>query len=35
VESAIRNHKLVAEKSVDVAAIEKLAASKIKKNSRK
>jgi coenzyme F420 hydrogenase subunit beta len=34
VESAIRNHKLVTEKSVDTAAIEKLAASKIKKNSR-
>ncbi|MDD1701628.1 MAG: Coenzyme F420 hydrogenase/dehydrogenase, beta subunit C-terminal domain [Methanoregula sp.] len=35
VESAIRNHKLMTEKSVDIAAIEKLAASKIKKNSRK
>ncbi|MEN6396190.1 MAG: Coenzyme F420 hydrogenase/dehydrogenase, beta subunit C-terminal domain [Methanoregula sp.] len=34
VESAIRNQRLVTEKSVDVAAIEKLAGSKIKKNSR-
>ncbi len=34
VESAIRNHKLVTEKSVDTAAIEKLAGTKIRKNSR-
>ncbi|MGA2162467.1 MAG: Coenzyme F420 hydrogenase/dehydrogenase, beta subunit C-terminal domain [Methanoregula sp.] len=34
VESAIRNHRLVTEKSVDVSAIEKLANSKIRKNSR-
>jgi len=35
VESAVRNKKLVTEPGVDTAAIEKLAASKIKKNSRK
>ena len=33
-ESAIRNHKLVTEKSVDTAAIEKLATGKIGKNFR-
>jgi len=35
VESAVRNRKIVTDSTIDTAAIEKLASSKIKKNSRK